>query len=89
MEQTDIASSERSTMGVESEKEFDVEKSLRILDGSWGWVVSFTGFMINFTIVGLISSNGILPALVNLCKNTILKTSMDGSVFMELLNIYY
>lgn len=87
MAQTDTGSSERPTIEMESEKDPDVENAGQIPDGGWGWIVCFGGFMINFTAVGMVSSNGILLlAMVDIYEVTISRTAMVGSVFMGIMN---
>lgn len=84
---TETSSPECSRMEVESVRNPDVENTLQIPDGGWGWFVVFAGFMINFTVAGLISSNGILLlALVDLHGDTISKTAIAGSIFTGISN---
>lgn len=64
-----------------------MENDRRIPNGSWGWIVCFAGFMMNFTTVGLISTTGILLlALIDLYGNTVSQTAMVGSIFMGTIN---
>ncbi|CAE1279459.1 unnamed protein product [Acanthosepion pharaonis] len=82
MEQIDPDIPEKQTNELEPEKDLDAEVSLHIPDGGWGWVVCFAGFMTNFTIYGLLSSNGILVlGLAAIYDVSISKTAMVGSIF--------
>lgn len=87
MEQMNTISSEGPTMEVESERDPEEENALRIPDGGWGWVVCLAGFMMNFTTVGMISTNGILLlALIDLYGATVSQTAVVGSIFMGMIN---
>ena len=74
---------EKPIKELESKTGPDDVNELQIPDGGWGWVVCFAGFMINFTAVGLVASNGIiLLGLIDLFNDNMSKTSMVGSLFM-------
>ena len=86
MEQTTERPHEKPKKDAESEGESDDGNGQQILDGGWGWVFCFAGFMINFITRGIISSNGIiLLGLIDLYDNTISKTSMVVSLFQGIM----
>ncbi|CAE1279457.1 SLC16A12 [Acanthosepion pharaonis] len=83
MEQTGPSNIERQTNEVEPETDPDAGDSLHIPDGGWGWAVCFAGFMVNFTIVGLVYSNGIVAlGIITIYDSSISKTTMVGSIFI-------
>lgn len=59
----------------------EVENEIAPPDGGWGWAVCFAAFMTNFTVSGIICSNGIvLLALIDLYNESVSKTSLVGAI---------